>query len=85
MLKIETDGERMQMLEAEGSPMAIAAEIVATMACIYETLKRSNEDAAETFKAAMRLGVSDESPAWKGVWKSEGTSIVIARPQKETE
>lgn len=85
MLKIETDGERMRTLEAEGSPMAIAAEIVAAMACIYETLKRSHEDAAETFKAAMRFGAADESPAWKGVWKGEGTGIVIARPQKETE
>lgn len=85
MLKIETDGERMRTLEAEGSPMAIAAEIVTVVACIYETLKRSHLAAAETFKAAMRFGVLEESPAWKGVRESEGTSIVIARPQKETE
>lgn len=85
MLKIKTDGARVQTLEAEGSPIAIAAEVVATMAYIYETLKGGHEDAAETFKAAMRFGASDEGPAWKGVWKSEGTSIVIARPQEETE
>ena len=85
MLNIQVDQNKGEaVIEASGSSIDMAAELLYVVAHIYKSLGRRAAMPAEGFKMLIQAAVEDEDgPCWNGTVKGEGIEICFAVPKKE--
>ena len=85
MLNIQVDQNKGEaVIEASGSSIDMAAELLYVVTHIYKTLERRAALQAEGFKMLIQAAVEDEEgPCWNGTVKGEGIEICFAVPKKE--
>lgn len=85
MLNIKVDQNKGEaVIEASGSSIDMAAELLYVVAHIYKSLGRRAAMPAEGFKMLIQAAVEDEEgPCWNGTVKGEGIEICFAIPKKE--
>ena len=85
MLNIKVDQNKGEaVIEASGSSIDMAAELLYVVAHIYKKLGRWDAMPAEGFKMLIQAAVEDEDgPCWNGTVKGEGIEICFATPKKE--
>ena len=85
MLNIKVDQNKGEaVIEASGSSIDMAAELLFVVAHIYKTLGRRDAITAEGFKMLIKAAVEEEDgPCWNGTVKGEGVEICFAIPKKE--
>lgn len=84
MLNIKLDTNKGEaVIEASGSAMDMAGEILYVIAHIYKTLGRQSQISAEGFKLLTQAAVENENGAvWNGEVGGEGIEICFSVPQK---
>lgn len=85
MLNIQVNQKKGEaVIEASGSSIDMAAELLYVVAHIYKSLGRRAAMPAEGFKMLIQAAVEDEEgPCWNGTVKGEGIEICFAVPKKE--
>ena len=85
MLNIKVDQNKGKaVIEASGSSIDMAAELLYVVANIYKSLGRRASKPAEGFKMLIQAAAEDEEgPCWNGTVKGEGIEICFAVPKKE--
>lgn len=85
MLNIQVNQKKGEaVIEASGSSIDMAAELLYVVAHIYKTLERRAAIPAEGFKMLIQAAVEDEKgPCWNGKVSGEGIEICVPIPKKE--
>ena len=85
MLNIKVNQNKGEaVIEASGSSIDMAAELLYAVAHIYKTLGRRYPIPEEGFKMLIQAAVEDEDgPCWNGMVKGEGVEICFVIPKKE--
>ena len=85
MLNIKVDQNKGEaVIEASGSSIDMASELLYVVEHIYKTLVRRSPIPAEGFKMLIQVAVEDEDgPCWNGTVKGEGVEICFEIPKKE--
>ena len=85
MLNIQVNQNKGEaVIEASGSSIDMAAELLYVVANIYKSLGRRDSIPAEGFKMLIQKAVEDEEgPCWNGKVSGEGIEICVPIPKKE--
>lgn len=85
MVKIEvTDRGRIELLQATGNCMEVAAQICAAVGDLYRRLRNTHEESGELFRDTIMALLKDDGAAWNVETRKEPErGYVIVTPSEE--
>lgn len=85
MVRIEvTDKGRIELLQAAGNCMEVAAQISAAIGDLYQRLRSTHEESAEVFRDTVMVLLKDGGAAWSVETRKEPErGYVIVTPSED--